>query len=628
MLERNHTKQTNNADYTQFTQQYQEYIKSEHINKAQESETHYNHPQPQIKQETYIQTNTMQESKQSNPVESKKVGVVIPIYNVAKYLRECLDSVCNQTYKNLEVILINDGSTDTESLEIAKEYTQQDTRFILFDKENGGLSSARNVGIDYFNHMYNMKLDVANQTPCHHKGKNLDLAGVRNDNYTNANLMHITIMNENMSHTDFNKRLQQTQDSLHNYSIHASQQQIYNNKLLSFTIQGDNPYNIHKVYKSSKILHQLNITINKNETLAVNNNSNSISINNTSNNVTKDKGKLNNANNPINIKNLNSTKNFDNTDTYTELHNSATPQIIKEIESFIQTSHIDYIIFLDSDDFWKPNCIEECIKHANGVDIVWFDYEYYYDGVEEPKKKWKTLLEIYDYTQMQEITAIDWLQRSIQKHPDFFGISVSTLINFQFLTYIKLHFMNKVLHEDIHFQTLLFFHANNLLILPQKLYTYRIRPNSSGDYQKKYDSTIKPPHYIQEIYIAFNKDIRLSKEYHRLSSWLIMLNEIETIISQYTDITTIEYEKSLLMRKAFYPLMCSMASSLAHYPEDPLNLIPKMPNMKHYIGNNMKRFKRFKKIAVFYPQYYKFCIPFILLYRKIKAIERVIKIWK
>ncbi|ECO3676755.1 glycosyltransferase family 2 protein, partial [Campylobacter coli] len=51
------------------------------------------------------------------------VGVVVSIYNVEKYLRECLDSVINQSYTNLEIILVNDGSTDENSLNIAKEYT-------------------------------------------------------------------------------------------------------------------------------------------------------------------------------------------------------------------------------------------------------------------------------------------------------------------------------------------------------------------------------------------------------------------------------------------------------------------------------------------------------------------------
>lgn len=87
----------------------------------------------------------------------KTVGIVIPIYNVEKYLRECLESVINQTYVNLEIILVNDGSTDENSLKIAKKYALKDQRITLFDKENGGLSSARNTGLEYFYEEYEFK---------------------------------------------------------------------------------------------------------------------------------------------------------------------------------------------------------------------------------------------------------------------------------------------------------------------------------------------------------------------------------------------------------------------------------------------------------------------------------------
>ncbi|TXE87453.1 glycosyltransferase family 2 protein, partial [Campylobacter volucris] len=170
--------------------------------------------------------------------QTKTVGVVIPIYNVEKYLKECLDSVINQTYKNLQVILVNDGSTDENSLKIAKEYTLKDERFILFDKENGGQSTARNVGIEYFSGEYKLK--------------------------------NITT-------------------------------QIKENSLIEFELDGNNPYNIYKVYKSYKA--------------------------------------FNNEQDLINF-------------TY---------------------PIIDYIIFLDSDDYWELNCIEECVPRMDGVEIVWFD---------------------------------------------------------------------------------------------------------------------------------------------------------------------------------------------------------------------------------------------------------------
>lgn len=75
------------------------------------------------------------------------ISVIIPIYNVEKYLKRCLESVVNQDYKNLEIILINDGSTDN-SLEIATTYKSKDKRIKIFSQINQGLSAARNSGLD------------------------------------------------------------------------------------------------------------------------------------------------------------------------------------------------------------------------------------------------------------------------------------------------------------------------------------------------------------------------------------------------------------------------------------------------------------------------------------------------
>ncbi len=75
------------------------------------------------------------------------ISVIVPVYNVEKYIRKCLESILNQTYTNLEIIIVNDGSTD-QSLSICREFADRDSRIILIDKENGGLSSARNSGLD------------------------------------------------------------------------------------------------------------------------------------------------------------------------------------------------------------------------------------------------------------------------------------------------------------------------------------------------------------------------------------------------------------------------------------------------------------------------------------------------
>lgn len=77
---------------------------------------------------------------------SSLVSVIIPVYNVEKYLRKCLDSICNQTYRNLEILCVNDGSTDG-SAAILEEYAAKDTRIKVFSQANAGLSAARNTAL-------------------------------------------------------------------------------------------------------------------------------------------------------------------------------------------------------------------------------------------------------------------------------------------------------------------------------------------------------------------------------------------------------------------------------------------------------------------------------------------------
>ena len=77
-----------------------------------------------------------------------KVSVIVPVYNVEKYLKRCLDSIINQTYKNIEIILVNDGSKDN-SRDICEEYEKNFDNIVLINQENGGLSAARNTGLKY-----------------------------------------------------------------------------------------------------------------------------------------------------------------------------------------------------------------------------------------------------------------------------------------------------------------------------------------------------------------------------------------------------------------------------------------------------------------------------------------------
>lgn len=89
---------------------------------------------------------------------NQKVSVVVPIYKVEKYISRCVDSILNQTYKNLEIILVDDGSPDKCGT-IAENFAQIDNRIIAVHKENGGLSDTRNYGMGYVTGDYTLFVD-------------------------------------------------------------------------------------------------------------------------------------------------------------------------------------------------------------------------------------------------------------------------------------------------------------------------------------------------------------------------------------------------------------------------------------------------------------------------------------
>lgn len=93
------------------------------------------------------------------PKKIPKISVIIPVYNAEKYLKQCLDAIINQTLKDIEIICINDGSTDS-SLKILKEYSLKDNRIVLLNQENGGAGAARNKGLEVAKGEYLSFLDA------------------------------------------------------------------------------------------------------------------------------------------------------------------------------------------------------------------------------------------------------------------------------------------------------------------------------------------------------------------------------------------------------------------------------------------------------------------------------------
>lgn len=86
------------------------------------------------------------------------ISVIVPVYNAENYLYRCVESICKQTYSYFELLLVNDGSKDN-SLKLCKELEEQDNRIVVFDRPNGGVSAARNTGLEHKRGQYVVFID-------------------------------------------------------------------------------------------------------------------------------------------------------------------------------------------------------------------------------------------------------------------------------------------------------------------------------------------------------------------------------------------------------------------------------------------------------------------------------------
>ena len=345
----------------------------------------------------------------------KKVGIIIPIYNVQNYLKECLESVINQTYKNLEIVLINDGSTDN-SINIAKEYARKDSRIVLFSKENEGQSVARNIGIEYFKKHYSFFSKP-------HK----------------AQKEHSLI--------EFEVSKKEGGGGLYNYQCFRNYSAFTNGK-----------------------------------------------------------------------------KNF-------------------------TAPSIDYIIFLDSDDYWELNCIEECIKTDSKADIIWFCQSWINKRL---NLKNGTIINSYK-----------WLKRMKEMKIDYFWFVWQGMIKFSFLKENELKFLEGYLYEDQLFGIQLFSKANTIYILSKILYHYRPSINSTTRTEKNVRFQ-NMPMSIRKLAPYFKNAYEASCYFKNISTIMIrfyIIHYVQTIQDK---------QLQILLKEVFYSHYLSLEDSLIKLSKDPL----------------------------------------------------------
>lgn len=201
------------------------------------------------------------------------ISVIVPVYNIEKYLPRCLQSISEQTYTNLEIIVIDDGSTDSSG-KIADEFAKKDDRFVVIHKENGGVGSARNVGIanvhgefigfvdgdDYINsEMYrvlyeNIKKSEYDISGCYYRGASDDIIRDTKEFVDYDNQQTIELNNYELFNHYYNGKEIEKKNNIYTTSFLALWNKLYKKEVFNGIVFPENVYTGEDLYVYFDIL--------------------------------------------------------------------------------------------------------------------------------------------------------------------------------------------------------------------------------------------------------------------------------------------------------------------------------------------------------------------------------------
>ncbi|EFB0886125.1 glycosyltransferase family 2 protein, partial [Campylobacter coli] len=234
---------------------------------------------------------------------------------------------------------------------------------------------------------------------------------------------------------------------------------------------------------------------------------------------------------------------------------------------------IDYIIFLDSDDYWELNCIEECVPRMDGVDVVWFDFEMFIDKEHKDinNPNWNRMRH---FSLDGKISREEFEIEMIKKKLRVFAFVCDGLIDFIFFKKNKLKFFNYGYAEDHYFGLSCFLSLNNIYILRKKFYNYRVRSDSSCDFSQTY--IINPNNKILfYIYKNMNYNAKEAMEYFRTYCYIeTTLNIISFFETR--SIKSVELFKNIIQ---FYYHRCR---AIEQYNLDPMKIKKRLNKIFYY----------------------------------------------
>ena len=413
------------------------------------------------------------------------VSIIVPIYNVASYLKECLQSIVAQSYENLDIILIDDGSDD-ESLKIALNFAENDKRIFVISKPNGGLSSARNFGLEFIKgSALRTFFDDGDFSPAAQNDKEKVVR------YDKNQLCHIELSQES------EVSIQNTDNGLLNTE--------YRNEICV------------------DISHSLNMTNDSKEIFRyAQNDKIKVSQND------KEKAFQNN----INIQSLSQTHSFEKSyksiDTqelrahFTQIKPNFIKSDLERINDFITQELPQNVLihFIDSDDYITQDCVAKCVQALleKDLDIVVHNIKHFY----EENKSFKQGEFLQNLHQNTYESGLKLLK---ENRLYSFYFAWQGLFKASILNRYALRFTEGIYHEDHDFGTLLFCLAGKISYTNEPSYIYRQRANSIITAQKNTAFPSKMPSFLEPLRADF-KDYKALRAYFKSYCLVIIASKI------------------------------------------------------------------------------------------------------
>jgi len=197
-------------------------------------------------------------------MEKDLISIVVPIYNVEKYLKKCIDSIISQTYTNLEIILIDDGSPDNCG-KICDEYAQKDSRIKVIHKENAGVSQARNVGLDNASGKYITFVDSDDYIECEHIENLYNALKENNTQISQCNILKVNDKKEVLEKLGYKEsQIKSTKEILkESFGQHWVENAVVWNKIYDKKIFEGIRYPIGKIHEDEFVIYKVLYKVDK-----------------------------------------------------------------------------------------------------------------------------------------------------------------------------------------------------------------------------------------------------------------------------------------------------------------------------------------------------------------------------